>query len=451
MADLTVLKRRRGVVKASITMLATKVTELEAIEHNLSVAARAQQFVRKLETLETDFKTHHFGVIDALDDEDLVGAEQDVLDRHDDDIAELHSRLQVLCGSSLATHVSSGLIPDRTIVERRLAHLQVRLVAVNSDVARLTPEHRDVHLVHLYQQQLSEFKRELSDLRSEIAAITPELSDSLYTAIQTQDKHIFDMSVEVTRLLYNPTLAPDSLAPTSPKTKGVRLPKLEVPTFEGDILHWQSFWEQFYIAIDGRKDISDTEKLVYLRLSIKDGSAKSIIEGLSHTGDQYKEAVGSLKSRYNRPRLIHQTHVKKICEIPNLKEGSGRELRRLHDIVKQHLRALKSMGQEPDGPFITSMLELKFDKETMFEWQKASQDSLETPHFEKLLDFIDLRAQASETCNSEPRKPFTKKYPSRSIASFSANVSELIAHSARQKNIHCIVALVSSCYHMISC
>ncbi len=202
------------------------------------------------------------------------------------------------------------------------------------------------------------------------------------------------MSVEVTRLLYNPRLAPDSLTPTSPEPRGVRLPKLEVPTFDGDILHWQTFWEQFHIAIDGRKDISDTEKLVYLRLSIKNGSAKEIIEGLSHTGDQYKEAVASLKSRYNRPRLIHQTHVKKICEIPNLKEGSGRELRRLHDVVKQHLRALKSMGQEPNGP---SMLELKFDKETMFEWQKASQDALETPHFEKLLAFIDLRAQASET------------------------------------------------------
>ena len=131
MADSTALKRRRGVVKASITRLATKVTELETIDHNLSVATRAQRLVRKLETLETDFKTHHFGVIDALDSEDLVGGEQDVLDQHDDDVAELHSRLEVLCGSSLATHVSSGLIPDRTIVERRLTHLQARLVAVN--------------------------------------------------------------------------------------------------------------------------------------------------------------------------------------------------------------------------------------------------------------------------------------------------------------------------------
>ena len=39
------------------------------------------------------------------------------------------------------------------------------------------------------------------------------------------------------------------------------------------------------------------------------GNAKSIIEGLS-------------RSRYDRPHLIHQAHVEKIVETPNLKEGN---------------------------------------------------------------------------------------------------------------------------------
>ena len=43
--------------------------------------------------------------------------------------------------------------------------------------------------------------------------------------------------------------------------------------FGGDILHWQMFWEQFCIAIHNRADISDTEKLVYLRHSLKFGEA----------------------------------------------------------------------------------------------------------------------------------------------------------------------------------
>ena len=57
-------------------------------------------------------------------------------------------------------------------------------------------------------------------------------------------------------------------------------------------------------------------------------------------------------------------------------DGDGRELRHLHDVVNQHLQALRSMDFEPSGPFITSMLELKLDANTMFEWQKFSQDLL---------------------------------------------------------------------------
>ena len=51
---------------------------------------------------------------------------------------------------------------------------------------------------------------------------------------------------------------------------------------------------------------------------------------------------------------------------------------------------------EPSSPFITSVLELKLDTNTMFEWQKHSQDSTDMPHYQKLLEFINLSAQASE-------------------------------------------------------
>ena len=72
-----------------------------------------------------------------------------------------------------------------------------------------------------------------------------------------------------------------------------------------------------------------------------------------------------------------------IAEAPALKDGTGKELRRLHDTAQQHLRALKAMGYDPPGPFITSLLELKLDMNTMFEWQRHSQESTDVPHFSK--------------------------------------------------------------------
>ena len=59
-----------------------------------------------------------------------------------------------------------------------------------------------------------------------------------------------------------------------------------------------------------------------------------------------------------------------IMDASALKDGNGREVRRLHDTVQQHLCALKALGNEPSGPFVTPMLELKLGTNTVFEWYK---------------------------------------------------------------------------------
>lgn len=138
------------------------------------------------------------------------------------------------------------------------------------------------------------------------------------------------------------------------------------------------------------------------------------------------EAIAHLRDRFDRPRLIQQSHVK---EVPRLKEGSGKELRKFHDVMQQHIRALKSMGCEPSGPFLTSLLELKLDVDTSFEWQKHTQDSRDTPKYQKLLDFVNLRAQASEISAPDQGKRFKsdskppKKFPPRPVDAYSADVN----------------------------
>ena len=251
-----------------------------------------------------------------------------------------------------------------------------------------------------------------------------EQTDELFTIQARLSKKIFDCGHNIKRLLGRHGSV------SAQESKGVRLPKLEVPTFDGNVLKWTTFWEQFSVSVHSRTNISDTEKLVYLQQALKDGTAKHAIEGLSRTGDHYSEAVECLQQRYDHPRLIHRTHVQTIVETPPLKEGTGRELRRLHDKVQQHLRALKAMGSESPGPFITSILELKLDPTTMFEWQKFSQVSTEVPHFSNLLEFLNMQAQASETHNLDQGKKtknethYKKQQPGgKSVASFVGNAS----------------------------
>ena len=57
----------------------------------------------------------------------------------------------------------------------------------------------------------------------------------------------------------------------------MKLPKLDVPTFDGDLFNWCQFWEQFSVSVHEHKNLSNTEKLVYLQQAVKKGSAKNAI------------------------------------------------------------------------------------------------------------------------------------------------------------------------------
>ena len=65
---------------------------------------------------------------------------------------------------------------------------------------------------------------------------------------------------------------------------GVKLPQLEVPSFDGSFVTWHPFWEQYSLSVHERKQLSDSEKLAYLKLAFKGGSAKQVGKGLSSSG-----------------------------------------------------------------------------------------------------------------------------------------------------------------------
>ena len=83
-------------------------------------------------------------------------------------------------------------------------------------------------------------------------------------------KAIFYVYPKIRRLLHMPV-------PVVHR-EGKKLPKIDVPTFDGDIMDWCRFWKQYEIAIHSRIQLTDTEKLAYPWQSLKDGQARHVIE-----------------------------------------------------------------------------------------------------------------------------------------------------------------------------
>lgn len=351
-------RRKRGVVRASVTKLGTKVSELEGRTGDPSTLGHAQRLGSKLESLDSEFKARHYSVVELAKEEELED-EQAVIDQHDDTVAELSIRIQELI--TLCSHRSKDPSTPRNLQSRKLERIDKDLRAVNEAVVSLPGDAGDACRLQLHQEKVADLRRDLAEIRDSPLVLGLDDSDTLMGVLARLEKGIFECSLRVKQLLQTakPTPKDPTASPVTSDGSGVKLPKLDVPTFSGNILEWQSFWDQFRVSVHDRPHISDAEKLVYLRQALKDGTAKSAIEGLSRSGEHYMEAVDYLQDRFDRPRLIHQTHVREIMEAPRLKDGSGRELRRFHDVMQQHIRALKAMGCEPPGPFLMSVLELQ--------------------------------------------------------------------------------------------
>lgn len=96
--DTARIRKRRGVVKASITRLAKNHRELAGKADEPNTLNLAQRMVKRLETLDLQFKEYHGALIDLIkdDEEAALQREQDVLDEHDDEISLLTVEVQQL-------------------------------------------------------------------------------------------------------------------------------------------------------------------------------------------------------------------------------------------------------------------------------------------------------------------------------------------------------------------
>ena len=89
---------------------------------------------QRLETLDSNFKLHHYALIDLINDAETMLKEQDILDGHDDKMATMSTRIEcliVVCDSSS----ESG--PGK-IASRSLACLERNLSTVNEGIGALS-------------------------------------------------------------------------------------------------------------------------------------------------------------------------------------------------------------------------------------------------------------------------------------------------------------------------
>ena len=173
---------------------------------------------------------------------------------------------------------------DRRPLTRRLARVQTGLNRIEGATTE-TDEPIEPTLLSHFSDELSDYKKDLAAIYSDLAAEDINDDDELFATHSYAERQLSTLAHKIKSLL----AVPPTDAPVRPTTDGagVKLPKLDVPVFDGNIIHWKQFWDQFTVAVHSKTSLSNAEKTVYLQQAIKDGSARNAIEGLSHSGDNY--------------------------------------------------------------------------------------------------------------------------------------------------------------------
>ena len=219
-------------------------------------------------------------------------------------------------------------------------------------------------------------------------------------------------------------------ATTTPtKSKSVQLPKLHLPTFNGDLMELAPFWAQFKTAVDSNSDLSPEHKLAYLRDAIKDPSVNSLMFSGAEREGLYAEVVAMLHQRYDKKRSIHAAYCQQLTSFSQVKNNKA-DLLQFLDKINHAVAGLKHTRQFELSPFLSSILTLCLPKILQTEGEVHSKESKDDPPLEEFLKFISFRADVLSAApppvvEGKPKSSEvkTESYPRKHRAATHANTA----------------------------
>lgn len=145
----------------------------------------------------------------------------------------------------------------------------------------------------------------------------------------------------------------------------IKLPKLVLKSFNGDITKWCSFWDTFEAAIHKNSKVATIDEFNYLN-SLLEKTTSDAIAGLAITNANYEEAITILKTRFGNKQMIVNKHMDDLINMAHVYSNHDlRGMRQLYDLVEVHVRGLKALGvpSASYGSLLSSVLMNKVPQE----------------------------------------------------------------------------------------
>ncbi|XP_040151100.1 uncharacterized protein LOC120893348 [Anopheles arabiensis] len=155
----------------------------------------------------------------------------------------------------------------------------------------------------------------------------------------------------------------------------LRLPKIELPTFDGNSTKWLTFRDRFVAMIDSASEIPNIMKLQYLLSSLK-GEVGLLFEHTTLTADNYEVTWAALLKRPRKVRKLQPLLV---------------DLALLVDEFTRHVNGLKKLDEPVDtwDTPLANLLLMKLDSSTILAWENHSAQH-KKDKYKELVDFCKI-------------------------------------------------------------
>lgn len=184
----------------------------------------------------------------------------------------------------------------------------------------------------------------------------------------------------------------------------VKLPIMSLPLFDGNPEQWLQFRDSFQGLIETNTELSDIQRMFYLRSALR-GRAAEVIQALESSAANYAIAWNLLKKRFEDKTAIASRHLQLLLDIPAMQRESGGQLRQTLDSMLRHIRALEQLEVNTWDTVMIHILTSKLDNMTKREW-RSHVKGRENVEVGTLTEFLEDRCLIYEPENM--KAPFSK-------------------------------------------
>ena len=195
----------------------------------------------------------------------------------------------------------------------------------------------------------------------------------------------------------------------------IRLPRIDIPKFDGNFTDFLGFWDLFKTAVDTNSSYSDSQKLWYLKASLT-GEAANLIKNFNTEDANYDIAKNILEKRYLNKNRIAREHMRRFLSQPSISSPTAENLKYIHDTSNEVIRGLKILEMESRDAWLIHIILEKLDTETRRAWAEkceALDDNTIDFDIETFLSFLECRFGTFEF--SQPMQAHTPKVNKTSL------------------------------------